>query len=97
MNIRGLFIERNHFMQLGSIAILAVLRAPAAHRKVTQGKVSRIEMAVIHQITGRVNRPGLDLETCPLFAFAPDHCEPLALRDANNRTCSVTDTRAPAT
>src|SRR4249920_253923 len=96
MNIRGLFIEWNHFMQLGSIAVLAVLRAPATHGKVAQCLVSRIEMAVVHKITGRINGPGFDLETCPFFALAPDHGEALPLRHADNRTGPVAVKRAAA-
>src|SRR4030095_2346129 len=96
MNIRRLFIEWDYFVQLCSIAVLAVLRAPAAHRKVTQCLVSRVEMAVVHKITGRINGPGLDLETCPFVALAPDHGEALPLRHANNRAWPVAVKRAPA-
>src|SRR5438128_1973846 len=96
MNIRRLFIEWDHLVQLCSIAVLAVLRAPAAHRKVAQCLVSRVEMTVVHKITGRINGPGLDLETCPFFAFAPDHGEALPLRHANNRAWPVAVERAPA-
>src|SRR5207342_3604642 len=96
MNIRRLFIERNHLVQFRSIAVLAVIWAPAPHGKVAQCLVSRVEMAVVHEITGRINGPGLDLETCPFVAFAPDHGEPLALRHTNNRAWPVAVECAPA-
>src|SRR6267142_3809309 len=96
MNIRWFFIERDHLVQFRSIAVLAELRAPATHGKVTQCLVSRVEMAVVHKITGRINGPGLDLETCPFFAFAPNHGEALPLRHANNRAWPVAVERAAA-
>src|SRR5215831_3902287 len=96
MNIRRFFIEGNHLVQLRSIAVLAVFRAPTAHRKVAQRRVSRVEMAVIHEIAGRINGAGFDLESCSFFPFAPDHSEAFSLGHTNDRTGAVTMERAPA-
>src|SRR5262245_8953082 len=96
MNIRRLFLERNHLVQLRSIAVLAVFRAPTAHRKVAQRRVSRVEMAVVHEISGRIYGAGLDLEPRSFFPFAPDHGEAFALRDTNDRSRPVSVKSAAA-
>src|SRR5262245_43673407 len=96
MNIRRFFIEGNHFVQLRSIAVLTVLRAPTAHREVAQRRVSRVEMAVIHEISRRIYGAGPDLEPRPFLPFAPDHGEAFSLGHTNNRTGPVTVERTPA-
>ena len=83
-------------MQLGPIAILAVLGAPPTHGEVAHRRVAGIEMAVIHQIAGRIDRSRLDLEPLSLFAFAPHHRESLALRHRHDGARTVTVERAAA-
>src|SRR5262249_17847323 len=97
MNIRRFFVEWNHLVQLRSIAVLTILRAPAAHREVAQRRVSRVEMAVVHEISGRIYGAGLDLEPRPFLPFAPDHGEAFALRNTNDRARPVTVESAAAT
>ena len=84
-------------MQLGAETVLAVLRAAAAHGKMAHRTVPRVEMTVIHQIAGRVDRPRLDLEALPLFTVAPYHRETFALGNANDgsRPVAVKGAAAP--
>src|SRR6185436_17736797 len=84
MNIRRLLVEGNHLMQLGAKAVLAELRAPPAHGKVAQRAMTGIEMAVVHQIAGRIDRAGFDFEARPFLAFTPDHGKSFALSDTND-------------
>src|ERR1700756_3083131 len=76
-------------MKLCAVTVLAVLRTSTAHREVAQSCRSGIEMAVIHEIAGRIDRAGLDLETCPFFTLAPHHCETFSLSDGNNGARAV--------
>src|ERR1043166_3114746 len=77
-------------MQLGPITVLAIFRTSPAHRKVAQRRGSGVEMAVVHEVSRRIDGARLDLETCPLFTVAPDHRETLTLRYRDNRARSVT-------
>src|SRR5215475_14802165 len=85
MNLLGLFFERNHLMQLGAEAVLAVLRAAPAHGEVPQRCMTGIEVAVIHQIAGRIDRAGFDLEARMRLAFAPYHGKAFTLRHTHDR------------
>src|ERR1044071_5738100 len=96
MNPRWLLVERDHLVQLGAKPVLAVLGTAPAHGEMTQHPVSGVEMPVIHQIAGRIDRSRLDLEARALLAFAPHHRESFALRNANDRARAVAMKRAPA-
>src|SRR5882672_6877152 len=48
-----------------------------------------IEMAVVHQIAGGIDRAGFDLEARPFLAFAPDHGKSFALSHTNDRAGAV--------
>src|SRR5437867_1128298 len=96
MNVRRLFIKRNHFVQFRPEAILAVFGTSTAHGEVAQGCVYGVKVAVVHQIAGRINRAGLDFEARALLAFAPDHGETFALSHAYDRARAVPMKSAPA-
>ena len=52
VNIRRFLFEREHFVEFRPKAILAVLRAAAAHGEMAQRPVPRVEVAVIHEVAG---------------------------------------------
>ena len=59
--------------------------------------MSGVEVAVIHEIAGRIDRAGADLEALPLFIFfAPHHRVARSLSDADDRARPVTVESAAA-
>src|SRR5262245_3535141 len=85
MNTRWLLLERKHLVQLGPKAVLAVFRAAPAHGEVAQSAMTGIEMAVVHEIAGRVDRARFNFEARALLPFAPHHGKTLAFGDADDR------------
>src|SRR5439155_18954326 len=90
MNIRWLLVEMNHLLYFRPKPVLAELRSASAHGKLAQHAVASVEVTMIHQIAGRIDRTRFNLEARPFLAFAPDHGEPFALSHTNDCARTVT-------
>ena len=71
-------------MERRPIAILTELRASAAHGEVSHGGVAGIEVTMKHEVAGRIDGPGTDLETLAWFVFAPHHGKACTLSYRNH-------------
>src|SRR5258705_5067350 len=89
VNVRWLFIHRDHRPERIAKAVMAVLRTVAAHGKVAHGAATGIEVAVPHEIVWRINRADLKWMELAFFAVLPQHDVTFALRNDDHRAWSV--------